>query len=157
MRGFERIDSVINDLDNSLSNRDKIDLLLIRIRDFLIEEGERRYITFPSGASTKDLLIGLNFIMFEYRPRKKFNTKLIISITTVMSFIQKSPVIFKTEQNLSLRDFPVYIYDENNNALREIKGHNKTDNLNVALSLIDYLSKSYYQDLPSSKKYVPKE
>lgn len=153
MRGFQSIDSVILELENNtFSNLEKIDLLLNRLREFLIEEAEKKMITFPSYATTKDMVVGLNFIIFEYRSRKKFNTKLIISILTVMSSIQHKSITFKTVQDLNLRDFPVYVYEDD--TLTTIKSHNKTDNLNVVLSLIDYLSKTFLNDLPNVKKYT---
>lgn len=151
MRGFQRIDSIIPEIENSsLSTTEKTEFLLERIRKCLLEEAAHMHITFPEHASTKDIITGLNFIIFEYRPRKKFNTKLITSITTVMSAIQHSPVTFKTVQDLNLRDSPVYVYDDS--VLTAIKSHNKTDNLNVVFSLIDYLNKSFAEDLFAVRK-----
>ncbi len=135
-----------------LAIEEKKELLLGTIKEYLIEEANKLNITFIEESTTIDMLIGLNFIYYTYKDRKKFNTKLISSIINIMSNIQGSTIKYIKTKDISTKFSPVYTYDEKGNLLYII-GYNKIDNLSVLLSLIEYIEKRFMVTNTRIKKY----
>lgn len=140
---------------NALTIEEKKELLLNRIREYLIFEASKQGITFMENATIMEMIVGLNFIYYSYKDRKKFNTKLLLSIINVMSNIQAHTIKYIKSKDINSKYSPVYTYNEEG-FLSNIIWYYKIDNLSVVLSLIEYIKKRFIVTSPNVKKYIVK-
>ena len=106
-------------------------------------------------ATIMEMIVGLNFIYYSYKDRKKFNTKLLLSIINVMSNIQAHTIKYIKSKDINSKYSPVYTYNEEG-FLSNIIWYYKIDNLSVVLSLIEYIKKRFIVTSPNVKKYIVK-
>lgn len=128
---------------------EKIQLLLEKIRNYLLVQINNLGITLCQEESIANLLRIYNITIMDYKERRKINTKMLTDILEVMSDIQNSPILYIKSPYANLKTSPLYGYNEEK--LIYLKGYNKTDNLEVLISLVKELDKKFLKERDTIK------